>query len=67
MQHCSRVAAVATDIAGMAEGIVGEENVDVETIEEIGYKETGFLDGSSSTHENKNYVGLVAVSKGSRS
>ena len=31
------------------EGIVGEETVDVETIDEIGYGETSFLDGSSST------------------
>ena len=49
------------------EGIVGEETVDVETIEEVGYGETGFLYGSSSTQETKKSVGLVVVSKGSRS
>ena len=53
--------------AGMVEGIVGEENVDVETVEDIGYGETCFLDGSSSTQETKNYLGLVIVSKSSRS
>ena len=63
MQHCSRVAAAAAGIAGMDEGIIGEEIVDVENVEEVGYGETGFLDGSSSTQESKNSVGLVAESK----
>ena len=47
--------------------MVDEETVDVETVEEVGYGETGFLDGSSSTQETKNSVGLVTVSKSSRS
>ena len=64
MQNCSGVAAAAT---GMSKGIVGEETVGVESVEEIGYGETGFLDGSSSTQETKNSVGLVVVSKSSRS
>ena len=64
MQHCSGVAAATTDIASMdegivEEGIVAEETVDVETIEEVGYGETGFLDGSSSTQETKKFVGCV--------
>ena len=51
MQHCFGVAVAVVDTVGMAkgiveEGIVGEENLDVET---VGYKEIGFLDGSSST------------------
>ena len=62
MQHCSRVAATVVDTTGMAEGIVGEE-----TIEEVGYGETSFLDGSFSTQETKNSAGLVVVSKGSSS
>ena len=41
--------------------------IDVETIEEVGYAETGSLDGSSSIQETKNFVGLVIVSKSSRS
>ena len=49
MKHCSGVVAAVADTTGMAEGIVGEETIDVETIEEIGYGENGFLDGSSST------------------
>ena len=48
-------------------GIVDVENVDVETVEEVDYGETGFLDGIFSIQENKNYVGLVIVSKSSRS
>ena len=63
--HYSRV--IAT-IANMAEGIVEEGMVDegtvvVEIIGEVGYGETSFLDGSSSTQETKNYVGLVTLSK----
>ena len=63
---------MVTNTTGMAEdiveeGIVGEETVGVENVEEIGYGETGFLDGSSSTQETKNYVGLVLMCKGSRS
>ena len=72
MHHCSRVVAVAADTAGMAEdiveeGIVGEETIDVETVEEVGYEENGFLDGGSSTQKTNKFVGLVVVSKGSRS
>ena len=58
---------MATDTVGIVEGIVGGETVDVETIEEIGYGETSFLDGSSSTQEIKDFFVLVAVSKISRS
>ena len=47
--------------------MVDEETVDVENVEEVGYGETGFLDGISSTQETKNSVGLVTVSKSSRS
>ena len=72
MQHCSGVAPIAAGTVGMAEGIVeegivGEEVADVETVEEIGYGETGFLDGSSSTPETKKSIGLVVVSTMSRS
>ena len=72
MQHCSGVATSVVGTTDMDEGIVeegmvNEETVDVETIEEVGYRETGFLDGSSSTQETKKSVGLVVVSKGSRS
>ena len=56
-----------TGTIGMAEDIVEEGIVGEETIEEIAYGETGFLDGSSSTQETKNSVGLVVLSKGSRS
>ena len=69
MQHFSGVAVVAADTIGMAKGIVeggivGEEIFDVEM---VGYEETGSLDGISSTQETKKSVGLVVVSKGSRS
>ena len=47
--------------------MVDEETFDVEAVEEVGYGETGSLDGSSSTQETKNSVGLVIVSKSSRS
>ena len=72
MQHCSGVAAATSDTADKAkviveDGMVDEETVDVEIVEEVGYGETGFLEGSSSTQETKNSVGLVVVSKGSRS
>ena len=67
MQHCSGVAAATAGTTGMVEGIVEEGIVGEETIKEIGYGETGFLDGSSSTQETNNFVGLVVVSKGSRS
>ena len=72
MQHCSIVAATtigATDMAKgiVEEGMVDEETVDVETVEEVSYGETGFLDGSSSTQETKNSIGLVAMSRSSRS
>ena len=46
--------------------MIAEEIVDMETIEEVDYGETGFLDGISSTQETKNSVGLVIVSKSSR-
>ena len=49
------------------EGMIDEETFDVETIEEVGYGETGSLDGSSSIQEAKNFFGLVVVSKGSNS
>ena len=55
------------DTTDMAEGIIEEGMVDEETIEEIGYGKTGSLDGISSTQETRNSVGLVAVSKSSRS
>ena len=72
MQHCSGVATRTGDTANRVEGIVeegmvGEETIDVETIEEVDYGETSFLDGSSSTQETKNSIGLVTVSKSSRS
>ena len=67
MQHCSGVAVAAVDIVDMAEHRVDEETIYVETIEEVGYGKTSFLDGSSSTQETKNSVGLVIVSKSSRS
>ena len=38
-----------------------------ETVEEVDCGEIGFLDGISSTQETKNSVGLVDVSKSSRS
>ena len=58
-----------TDMAKgiVEEGMVDEEPVYVENVEEVGYGETSFLDGSSSTQETKNSVGLVVVSKSSRS
>ena len=54
MQHYFGVATVTTDTADMAEGIVeegmvDEETIGVETIEEIGYGKTDFLNGSYST------------------
>ena len=67
MQHYSKVAAAAAGTVGMAEDTVEEGIVDVETVEEVDYGETGFLDGSSSTQETKNCVGLVTVSKSFRS
>ena len=47
--------------------MVDEETFDVEFVERVVYGETGSLDGNSSIQETKNFVGLVAVSKGSRS
>ena len=72
MHHCFGVTAAAAGTAGMAEGIVeegivDEETIGVEMVEDISYGETGFLDGSSSTQETKKYVVLVVVSKWSRS
>ena len=44
------------------EGIVGEENFDGEMVgKEVGYEETDFLDGSSSTQETKKSANLVVV------
>ena len=61
------VVATTADTTDKIEGIVEEAMVYEETVEEVGYGETGFLDGSSSTQETKNSVGLVTVSKSSRS
>ena len=36
-------------------------------VERVDYGETGSLDGNSSIQETKNFVGLVALSRGSRS
>ena len=47
--------------------MVDEETFDVEDVERVGYGETGSLDGNSSIQETKNFVGLVAMSRGSRS
>ena len=47
--------------------MVDEETFDVEAIEEVGYGKSSSLDESSSVQETNNFVGLVAVSKGSRS
>ena len=63
---------MATDIVGMAEdiveeGIIGEEIVDVETVEEVSCEGTGSLDGSSSIQETNKSVGLAFVSKVSKS
>ena len=71
-QHYSRVAATTTDKDEgiVEEDMIGEEMVDVETIEEVGYGETSSLDGNSSIQETNNFVGLVvvvAMSRGSRS
>ena len=48
--HYSRVAAATADKAEdiVEEGKVDEEMFDVEAFEEIGYGETGSLDGNSS-------------------
>ena len=60
-QHYSGVATAdkAEDI--VEEGTVDEETFDVEIIEEVGYGETGSMDGNSSIQETKNFVGLVAM------
>ena len=47
--------------------MVDEETFDVEAVEKVGYGETSSLDGSSSIQETNNFVGLVVVSRGSRS
>ena len=49
------------------EGMVDEEIFYVESIEKVGYGETSSLDGSSSIQETRNFFGLVAISRGSRS
>ena len=65
MQRCSGDAAAAAGTIGEGnseEGIVGEETVDGEIVrEEVGYEETDFLDGSSSTQETRKSANLVAV------
>ena len=68
-QHYSRLAAVTADKDEdiVEEGMVDEEIFYVEAIEKVGYGETSSLDGNSSIQETKNFVCLVAVSKGSRS
>ena len=68
-QHYSGVAAVTTDKDEriVEEGTVDEETLDVEAVEDVGYEEIGSLDGNSSIEEIKNFVGLVVMSKGSRS
>ena len=50
-QHYSEVAAATADkVEGLVEeGMVDEETIVAETIEEVDYGETSFLDGSSST------------------
>ena len=54
MQHCFGFAVAAVGTANMDEGIdeegmTDEETIVVETIEEIGYGKTDFLNGSYST------------------
>ena len=71
-QHYSGVVVVTADTADkvediVEEGMVDEETFDVEAVEKVVYGETGSLDGSSSIQETKNFLGLVAVSRGSRS
>ena len=68
-QHYSGVVAATADKAEgiVEEGMVDEETVDVENVEEVGYGEIGSLDGISSIQETKNSIGLVTVSKSSRS
>ena len=63
--HYSGVAAVIADNDEdiVEEGTVDEETFDVEAVEEFGYGETIFIDGSYSIQETKNFVGLVDVSK----
>ena len=68
-KHYYGVAAVTADKAEgiVEEGTVDEETFDVEAIQEVGYGKSSSLDESSSIQETNNFVGLVAVSKGSRS
>ena len=68
-QHYSgvTVAAAHKDEDIVEEGTVDEETFDVEAIEKVGYGETSSLDGISSIQETKNFVGLVSMSRGSRS
>ena len=71
MQHCSRDATTVAGTVGEGnsednseEGIVGEETVDGEIVdEEVGYEETDFLDGSFSIQETKKCDGLSIVPK----
>ena len=71
-RHIGDIISATANTTDKAEDIVEEDTVDeelfvVETVEEVGYGETGSLDGSSSIQETKNFVCLVAMSKGSRS
>ena len=68
-QHYSVVVVATTDKAEdiVEEGMVDEETFDVEAVERVGYGEIGSLDGNSSIQETTNFVGLVVVSRGSRS
>ena len=68
-QHYSGVVATTTDKAKdiVEEGMVVEETFDVEAVERVSYGENGSLDRNTSIQETKNFVGLVAVSRGSRS
>ena len=67
-QHYYGVAAATADKAEdiVEEGMFDEETFYVEDVEEVGYGETSYLDGSSSIEETKNFVGFVPVSKSSR-
>ena len=67
--HYSGVAAATADKDEdiVEEGMIYEETFDVEAVEEVGYGETSSLDGISSIQKTNNFVGLVAVPRGSRS
>ena len=71
VQRCSRATAVATGTVGednSKQGTICEDIVDGEIVgEEVGYEETDFLDGISSTQETRKFVDLVVVSKVTKS